>query len=98
MFSRVVEYFTTGGEPPNLKDSTVLVVNKLTGQATWYSGNMDALDVDYPVAAGSGYELALGAMVSGQTAYAAILAAAEYDAGTKVDHGITSIPIGESIE
>ncbi len=98
MFNRVVEYFTTGGDPPNISEDEVLVVNKVTGQATLYDGDMDPLDVDYPVAVGSGYGLAMGAMIAGETAYTAIIVAAEYDKGTKIDHGITSIPIGESIE
>lgn len=98
MFNRVVEYFTTGGDPPHIEDDEVLVVNKVTGQATLYDGDMDPLDVDYPVAVGSGWGVALGVMLAGKNAYDAIVLASEYDKGTKIDHGITSIPIGESIE
>ena len=95
MFNRVIDYFTTGGDPPALDDTNeVLVVNLATGKATLYDGDMDPLEVDAPVAVGTGRAYAMGAMSQGADAMDSVLLAATFDAGTKVDHGITAFEVG----
>lgn len=95
MFNRVIDYFTTGGDPPALgDDNEVLVVNLATGKATLYDGDMDPLDVDAPVAVGTGRAYALGAMAQGADAMDAVLLSASFDAGTKTDRGITTFEVG----
>jgi len=95
MFNRVIDYFTTGGDPPALDDTNeVLVVNLATGKATLYDGDMDPLEVDAPVAVGTGRAYAMGYMFLSVNAKGAVFAAATFDAGTKTDHGITTFEVG----
>jgi len=86
MYTRVVEYFTSGGEEPDIDNDEVLVVDIESGQAVLYTGKMDPLEMDCPVAVGSGYAFAMGAMATGATAEEAIKIASLYDPGTKVVH------------
>lgn len=95
MFNRVIDYLTAGGDPPALDDTNeVLAVNLATGKATLYDGDMDPLDVDAPVAVGTGRAYALGAMAQGADAMDAVLLSASFDADTKTDHGITTFEVG----
>lgn len=98
MFNRVVEYFTSGGDPPALgDDNEALVVDLVTGTARLYDGDMDWIDVDAPVAIGSGRAYAIGYMHQSMNAVGAVFAAATFDAATKVCHGITTFEVGEPI-
>lgn len=98
MFNRVVEYFTSGGDPPALgDDNEALVVDLVTGTARLYDGDMDWIDVDAPVAIGSGRAYATGAMAQGADAVDSVLLSAVHDAATKADHGVTSFDVGGSI-
>lgn len=91
MYNRVVEYFTSGGEEPDIDNDEVLVVDVETGQALLYTGKMDPMEMDCPVAVGSGYAFAIGAMAAGATALAAVEVAATYDPGTKIDCGTSQL-------
>jgi len=92
MYNRVIEYFTTGGDPPALGDrNEVLVVDINTGQAVLYDNDMDPLEVDCPVAIGTGAMAALGVMAQGGDAMDAVLLAATIDASTKVDQGVSQL-------
>ena len=99
MFNRVIDYFTSGGDPPALDDTNeVLVVDLTTGKDTLYDGDMDPLDVDHPIAVGAGRLFALGAMAQGADAMDAILLASVYEPGTKTDHGITTFEVGVPVD
>lgn len=91
MFNRVVEYFTSGGKEPNIGDDEVLVVDVVTGQAALYTGKMDPIEVDCPIAVGSGYAFAMGAMAHGADAEEAVKIAALYDPSTKVDDCVSQL-------
>ena len=99
MFNRVIDYFTSGGDPPALEDANeVLVVDLTTGKSTLYHWDMDPLEVDAPIAIGSGQEYAMGYMLLSLNAEGAVRAAALYDAGTKVDYGITTFEVGVPVD
>lgn len=90
LYQRVLDYLSSGGDPPDLSDDAeVLVVDTTTGLATLYDYEMDALQVEAPVAIGTGFQIALGCMLGGGTAIQAVRAAAEFDPFTKLGGGIT---------
>lgn len=92
-FNRVKDYFQSGGDEPDIGECDVLVVDAVTGKARVYDGEMDPLDVDVPIAVGSGAHIALGVMWTGKSAEAAVRAAAVFDPNTKTDHGITAFEV-----
>lgn len=93
-FQRVIDYFNGGGETPDVEDADILRVLP-DGRAVMYDNQMDPLDVDVPIAVGSGATYALGVMWHGGDAYEAVLCAATFCPNTKVDRGMTSFEIGD---
>lgn len=91
MYQRVLDYLSSGGDPPDLSDDAeVLVVDTTTGRATLYDNEMDALQVEAPIAIGTGFQIALGCMLGGGNSMQAVKAAAEFDPFTKLGGGITA--------
>lgn len=89
-YSRVVEYFTGGVEPPDLGDEAeVIVIERKTGRVWLYDNEMDSIETEAPVAIGTGYQIAMGFMLGGGDAEGAVRAAAEFDPFTKMGGGIT---------
>lgn len=82
-----VEWFRNGmpdTDKPKLNDPGGLVVIKKRGRKAFrYEGNLVGWDVAASfAAAGSGFEIALGAMAMGATAEEAVKVAARFDPGT----------------
>jgi len=88
-----MDYFQSGGEPPDIGDCEVLVVDVTTGKARFYDSEMDPVDVDPPIAIGSGGRVAIGAMQAGADAREAVHIAARWDPNTKVDCGINTAEV-----
>lgn len=84
-FNRVMDYFQSGGTPPNIGDCEVMVVDTTTGAVRIYDSEMDPVDADFPIAIGSGGRVAQGAMDAGADAVEALHIAATWDHNTKVE-------------
>jgi hypothetical protein len=90
LYQRVVDYFTSGGDIPDIEDEgEVMVVCRKTGRVWLYDNEMDGLETEAPVAIGTGFQIALGYMLGGGNAEGAVNAAAEFDPFTKMGGGMT---------
>ena len=96
LYQRVLDYFQGGGDPPELDDDAeVMVVDTKTGEVRLFDHEMDELTVEWPVAIGTGYQIALGFLLGGGDAAGAVRAAAEFDPHTKLTGGITTFEAGK---
>mgnify|MGYP000866684203 FL=1 len=94
LYQQVLDYFTSGGDPPDLDtDAEVIVVDARTGEVWLYDHEMDQLKTEAPVAIGNGYQIAMGYMFGGGNAEGAVKAAAVLDPHTKMDGGITEYKV-----
>lgn len=76
------EYMLNGGDKPTLSEDFTALILKLDGSVEWIDKEFVRVAVETPNAIGSGGELAIGAMLAGQTPEQAVATAMIRDTGT----------------